>query len=47
MMNAEKIAIVTPLRNEEKNIEKLLDAISKQTINIFSWINLLSDFIFE
>lgn len=37
-MNVGKIAIVTPLRNEEKNIDKLFDAISKQSINIFSWI---------
>ena len=38
MMNPEKIAIVTPLRNEEKNINKLFDAVSKQTTNIFSWV---------
>lgn len=38
MSNAKKIAIVTPLRNEEKNIEKLFDAISKQTSFIFSWV---------
>lgn len=37
-MNPEKIAIVTPLRNEEKNINKLFDAVSKQTTNIFYWV---------
>ena len=37
-MNAKKIAIVTPLRNEQKNINKLFDAVSKQTANIFCWI---------
>ena len=38
MMIEKKIAIVTPLRNEEKNINRLFDAVSKQTIKIFSWI---------
>ena len=33
-----KIAIVTPLRNEAENIKKLYDAVSKQTIAVFSWI---------
>jgi len=37
-MIEKKIAIVTPLRNEEKNINRLFDAVSKQTIKIFSWI---------
>lgn len=37
-MHVKKIAIVTPLRDEEKNINKLFDAVSKQTANIFYWV---------
>jgi glycosyltransferase involved in cell wall biosynthesis len=37
-MSIKKIAIVTPLRNEIENIDKLFDALSKQTITIFSWV---------
>ena len=36
--NFMKIAIVTPLRNEKKNIDKLFDSISKQSIDIFLWV---------
>ena len=38
MINVKKIAIVTPLRNEARNIEKLFDSISKQTTSVFSWV---------
>lgn len=37
-MSGEKIAIVTPLRNEINNIDKLFDAVSKQTKPIFCWV---------
>ncbi len=33
-----KIALVTPLRNEINNIDKLFDAISNQSYSIFSWV---------
>lgn len=37
-MKSKKIAIVTPLRNEVNNIDRLFDAISKQTLDIFLWL---------
>ena len=36
--NSMRIAIVTPLRNEKKNIDKLFDSISEQSIDIFLWV---------
>jgi len=36
--NFMRIAIVTPLRNEKKNIDKLFDSISEQSIDIFLWV---------
>jgi glycosyltransferase involved in cell wall biosynthesis len=38
-----KIALVTPLKNERKNIERFLSALSKQSIEIFSVIILEND----
>lgn len=37
-MKKDRIAIVTPLRNEERNINKLFDAVSNQTTNIYYWV---------
>ena len=38
-----KIALVTPLKNERKNIERFLSALSKQSIEIFSVVILEND----
>ena len=38
-----KLALVTPLKNERKNIERFLSALSKQSIEIFSVVILEND----
>lgn len=37
-MKRKKIAIVTPLKDEEKNISKLISSIEKQSVQIFCWV---------
>jgi glycosyltransferase involved in cell wall biosynthesis len=42
-MTFKKIGIVTPLRNEKKNIRKLFDSINNQSITIFYWLIIEND----
>jgi glycosyltransferase involved in cell wall biosynthesis len=37
-MSRNKIAIVTPLKDEEKNISRLISSVENQTVPIFSWV---------
>jgi glycosyltransferase involved in cell wall biosynthesis len=42
-MKSNKIAIVTPLRNEKDNIKKLVDSIKSQSISIHYWLIIEND----
>ena len=33
-----KIALVTPVKDEIKNLPKLFESMEKQSINIYSWV---------
>lgn len=37
-MSKNKIAIVTPLKDEEKNISRLISSVENQTVPIFCWV---------
>lgn len=42
-METSKIAIITPVKNEIKNLQSLFNTIKNQSINIYSWIIIEND----